>query len=131
MIAGKILAAEFPKSGIKISNVNYIACGFGDLYAIAYSERLAYENVNPTDEAFHRRLYSEADDNRANTQCGKRSIPIDEHDGYGDNYNDKRDDQMHHTLKGETSRRVLDPAQRINGNSSRNRQKDHDQRCAA
>ena len=42
----------------------------------------------------------------------------------------KRDNQVHHSLKGKTSGRVLDPAQRINGNSSRDRQDYHDQRYA-
>jgi hypothetical protein len=32
---------------------------------------------------------------------------------------DKRDDQMHNALKGEAGGRVLDPAEHINGNSSR------------
>ena len=63
MIAGKIFAAEFPQSGIEIPNVNDVARGFAYLYAIPYPERLANENINPGDEAFHRRLDSETDDN--------------------------------------------------------------------
>src|SRR6202040_145983 len=59
MIAGNVFAAEFPQSGIEIPNVDYVARAVTDLYAIAHSERLANEDVNPGDEAFHRRLHSE------------------------------------------------------------------------
>ena len=40
MIAGNVFAAEFPRSRIKISNVDHVASGITDLYAITYSERL-------------------------------------------------------------------------------------------
>jgi hypothetical protein len=63
MIAGNVFAAELPQSGIEISNVDHVASGITDLYAITYSERLANEDINPGDEALHRRLDSEADDN--------------------------------------------------------------------
>ena len=56
MIAGNVFAAEFPRSRIEISNVDYVAGGFTNLYAITYSERLANKDINPGDEAFHRRL---------------------------------------------------------------------------
>ena len=62
MIAGDVFAAEFPERGIEISNVDYVPRGVTDLYAITYAIRLANEDVNPGDETFHRRLYSEADD---------------------------------------------------------------------
>src|SRR5581483_4746696 len=131
MIAGKIFAAELPKSGIEISYIDYVACGLADLYAITHPEGLTNQNVNPCDEAFHRGLDGKGEDHRANTECGKRSIPIDENDRYGHDYDYKRDDQVHYTLKCETGGRILDPAQPINGNNSRDGKDDHDQRCAA
>src|SRR4029453_15196867 len=96
-----------------------------------YPERLANKDVDPGYEAFHRGLNSQADDNLADAERGKHAIPIDENDRDSDDRDNKRDDQMHHALKSETSGRVLDPAQRINGNNSRDSQKDHNQRCAA
>jgi hypothetical protein len=62
MIAGNVFAVELPQSGIEISNVDYVASGITDLYAITYSERLANEDINPGDEALYWRLYSEADE---------------------------------------------------------------------
>ena len=63
MIAGNVFAAEFPQSGIEIANIDYITGGVTDLYAITYSERLANEDINLGDEAFHWRLHGKANDN--------------------------------------------------------------------
>jgi hypothetical protein len=52
MIAGNVFAAEFPRSRIEISNVDYVAGGFTDLYAITYSERLPNEDTHPGNEVF-------------------------------------------------------------------------------
>ena len=101
------------------------------MYAITYPKRLANEDVNPSDEAFHRRLDRETDDNGADTEGGKRGIPIDENNRYGDYDDSKGDDQMHHALERETNGRIFDATERIDGNSSCNGENDHGQQCPA
>src|SRR5262249_22455625 len=62
VISGKILPSKFPECGVEIPHIDNIARGFADLYAIAYSERLADKNVHPRYEALDRCLHSKTDD---------------------------------------------------------------------
>ena len=113
MIAGYVFAAEFPQSRIEISDIDYVPCGVTDLYPVTDAVRLANKNVNPRDETFHRRLDSEANDDRANAQGGKRAIPIDKN--YRHNYGRDRErgDQTFDALEGEPDGGVLDSTQSI------------------
>src|SRR6266511_3108029 len=62
MITRNVLTAEFPEGGIQVTNIDYIARGVTNLNAITHTKRLTDENIDPTDEAFHRGLYSQAND---------------------------------------------------------------------
>ena len=131
MIAGKILAAEFPQSGIQVPDVDHVASGIAYLDAVAYAKRPANQNVNPRDETFHRRLHSQSDDDRANTERSDRCVPIyknnrDDNDRYHEDNSQARD-----TLERETSSSILDSSDSVKGKRARDGQHDCDQRCAA
>src|SRR5262249_41074196 len=53
VITRHVLTAEFPKSGIEVTNINYVAGGIGYLDTIAYSVRLTNKNIDPAYETFH------------------------------------------------------------------------------
>ena len=78
MIAGDILAAEFPKSCIEIANIDHVAGGVADFDPIPDPIWLPDQDVNPGNETFHRRLNSEAEDNGANSERGDCRIPVHE-----------------------------------------------------
>ena len=80
MVSGNVLTAKFPERGVEISDVDDVTGGVADFNSIADSERSAHQNVNPGDEAFHRCLHGEANDDRADAERGERAVPIDEHD---------------------------------------------------
>src|SRR5213595_3076308 len=126
MIAGKIFAAKFPQCGIEIPNVNDVARGFAYLYAIPYPERLANENVNPGDKAFHRRLDSETDDNRADTERGNRGIPIDKNYRNDNDCDNKANCEMLDTLECKARGRVLDMSKPIDRRNACDSEHDYD-----
>src|SRR5215475_8036646 len=82
MIGGEILPAEFPQRGVEVTNVDYVASGLPYLDAVAHAKRLANQDVNPRDKAFHRRLHSQAEDDRTDTERSDGGVPI--HKNYRD-----------------------------------------------
>lgn len=73
MIGGEILAAELPQRGVEVANVDNIPRGVAYFDAVAHTKRLSNQNVNPSDEAFHRRLHSQPDNYRteADAETGR------------------------------------------------------------
>ena len=80
MISGDVLTTEFPRRGVEITDVDYVACGLAYLYAVTYAKRLANQNVNPRDKAFHRRLHRQPDNDRTDTERSNSGIPIHKND---------------------------------------------------
>src|SRR6266576_1426295 len=87
VITGYVFAAEFPQGSVEISDVDHVPCGITDLYPITDPERLANKDINPGEEALHRGLYSQPDDDRTNTERSDGSVPIHENDR-DDNHGD-------------------------------------------
>src|ERR1041385_2338209 len=108
MITRYVFPAEFPQRSVEIADIDHVACSVADLYTITDAERLANEDVNPGDEAFHRRLDGEADDDRSNTERSKRAIPIHKNHRDNNGCDCDRDDQMLNTLQGEPNGGVFD-----------------------
>jgi len=131
MIAGNILPSEFPQRRVEITNVNHVAGSIIDLNAIPDAERLADKNVDPSDETLHWRLHGQANDDRSNAQCSKRSVPIykDYRDGNEQDY--ESNEQMFDSPERETDSSVFDSTQRINRNRFCNRKDDDNDRGAA
>ena len=113
MIAGKILAAEFPQGGVEVTDIDHVAGRIGDFDAVAHAKRLAHQNVNPGDEAFHRSLHSQPDDDRTDTERSDRRVPINENNRDNDNRDGQRNSQPLDALEGETGGSILDPANSI------------------
>src|SRR5262249_31285744 len=131
VIAGHVFAAEFPQSGIEIPDVDYVACRVTNLYAITDAIRLANQNINPGDEAFHRRLYSQPDDDRTNTEGSDSSVPIHKNDRDDDDRDGQRDGETLDPQESETGRPIFDASNSIRRNRSRDHQDDRDHYCAA
>src|SRR5215470_6295423 len=129
MIAGHVFAAKFPQSGIEISDVDYVASRITYLNAITDAIRLANQNIDPGDETFHRRLYSQPDDDRTDAKRCNSCVPIHKNDRDHDHRDGQSNHQMHDTLEGETSGRILDPSQSVDGKRARDREDYRDQRC--
>ena len=108
MITGNVLPAEFPQRRVEVTDINHVSSGVADFDAVANAKRLANQNVNPCDETFHRSLYRQPDDNRANSKRGHRAVPIHEDDRHHDESNGEPHHQMRYALEGETSRCILD-----------------------
>ena len=60
MITRNVMTAEFPEGSIQVTDVNYVASGIANLDPIAHPIRLTNEDIDPGDEAFHRRLHSQS-----------------------------------------------------------------------
>src|ERR1700756_1335113 len=84
MIAGNVLASEFPEGSVKISDVDYVAGGVANLDTVADLKRPADEDVNPGDKAFQRGLHGQADDDGADAQSGDDGVPIHEDHRHSD-----------------------------------------------
>ncbi len=96
------------------AHVDHVTGGVVDLDAIADAIRLADENIDPGDETFHRRLHSQTDDDRSNTERGQRRIPIHKDDRRRDDCDQHADDQLENALECETRDGIQDPADCIN-----------------
>src|SRR5438046_1205267 len=106
--------------------MNYVAGGVTYLDAIAHAIRLANEDIDPGDETFHRRLHSQSNNDRSNTECGDGGIPIDKNYRYSNQRDYQCNDQVHDALKRETSGSILDTSEPIHGSSLCNRQHKRD-----
>src|SRR5262245_21155255 len=76
MLRGKIVATKLPERRVEIIYVDHVACRSTDLDPITNAVRLAYQNINPTDEARNRRLQGEAKYQRDKTKGNDRCIPV-------------------------------------------------------
>src|SRR5215475_6775137 len=128
MIGREIFATELPQCGVQVADIDNVAGGICYFNAVAHAKRLTDQNVNPSNEAFNRRLQSQPDNDRTDAERSDSRIPI--HKNY--RYNDQRDGQpngeAHDTLECETSGRVLDAAKPVDGKRTRDSQHDRDQR---
>ena len=61
VVAGDILASEFPQGRVEITNIDHVAGCVSDLDTVADPKRPAHQNVDPGDKTLHRRLDSKAD----------------------------------------------------------------------
>jgi len=76
VVGGEILAAKLPQGGVEVADIDYVAGGVGYFDSVAHTKRLAHEDVNPGDEAFHRSLHSQPEDDRTDTKRRDRRVPI-------------------------------------------------------
>src|SRR5262249_41531359 len=56
----------------------------------------------------------QSDDDRSDSQRGKGTVPINKDDGDGDDNDHRTDDEQKNSTQGETSRAVVDTANRVN-----------------
>jgi hypothetical protein len=103
MISGHVLTTEFPQRSVEITDVDYVARGFAYLYAITNAKRLAHQNVNPSDEAFHWGLHSESDNDGTDAKRSHGGVPIYKNDRDDNDSDRKRKNETLDALKRETS----------------------------
>src|SRR5437870_11020434 len=99
MIGRKILAAEFPESGVKITHVDDISGSVSDFNAVADSVRRPHQHIDPADEAGDRSLQREAEDERDQADRDNGGIPIDEDDRDHYESNSKNYNQSQYPLE--------------------------------
>src|SRR4029453_12468235 len=113
MITGDILPTEFPQGRVEIADINYVAGGFADFDAVADAKRLANQNVNPGDKAFHRGLYSQPDDDRTDAERSDCRVPVHKNNRHNNNGDGQRNSQPLDALECETRRSILNPSNSI------------------
>ena len=86
------MASEFPKRRVKITDIDDVTGGVVDFDAITDAKWLANENVDPGDEAFHRRLHGKTNDDRSDTERSQCWVPVDEDYGYDNKRDNERRD---------------------------------------
>jgi hypothetical protein len=102
------LPAEFPQGGVEIADINHVASGVADFDAVADAKRLANQNVNPGDKAFHRGLHSQPDDDGTDTERCDRRVPINKNNGDNDYCDRQCNSQPLDALKGEAGGSIFD-----------------------
>src|SRR5512132_4100171 len=113
MIAREILAAEFPQRGVEVTDIDHITGRVGYFDPVAHAIRLTHQDVNPRDEAFHRSLHSQPDDDRTDTERSDRGVPIHKNNRDNNNRDGQRNSQPLDALEGETGGSIFDPANSI------------------
>jgi hypothetical protein len=110
MIAGEILASEFPQRGVEVANIDHVAGGIGYFDAIADAKRLAHQNINPADKAFHRSLHSQPDNDRTDSKRSDRRVPINKNNRDNNNCDGQRDSQTLDAVESKTGGSIFNPA---------------------
>ena len=113
MIGRKILAAEFPQGGVEVADIDHVAGGVGYFDAVAHAKRLAHQDVNPGDEAFHRSLHSQPDNDRTDAERSDRRVPINKNNRDNNNRDGQRNSQPLDALESETGGSIFDPSNSI------------------
>ena len=76
MIRRQQIPAEFPQSGIQITDVDDVAFGVADLDAIADSIRCAGQDIDSTQKTGDWRLHRQSENQRKHSDRNERGIPI-------------------------------------------------------
>src|SRR5213080_3648543 len=116
MIGGKIFPAKFPQGGVEVTNIDDITGGILNLNTIAHAIGMPDQDVDPAEKTCHRRLYGQANDDRADSNGDQRGVPINENNADDDDGDDKCYEQMVEPAQRETRSGIIKSSDCIDGN---------------